>query len=687
MSGITGVLEQESRSDKAQWQSALNAMASSIYHRGPDAGGSWCDVRAGVGLAHRLLAVRGFSKGLEQPAWSTNGRYCAVLDGEISNCSELGPELARAGVRFCKGSDVEVVLEAISAWGLERALQRLKGAFAFALWDTHERCLHLARDRIGVKPLYYSQSGRYFLFGSELKALRAHPVWSGEVCHHSLGQLLRYGYIQEPRSIYRGVYKLPPGTCLSLKAGMLSTANVFLPGGKHGPQAYWAARTMAKAGREDGWAGTAEEAVDALEDKLQQIILPQLTMSDSVGAFLSGGIDSSLVTAIAQSQSRQSIHTFAIGFDEPSFNEAGHAKAVARHLGTDHHELYISPQDVRDTVPCLPQIYDEPFADPSQIPMIMACRLAKGHVAVALSGDGGDELFAGYNRYLWTEKVWAYRNSIPSILRNSIAATLTAVPAAYLNRLFELLFRVLPTTALQQPNLGGKLHKFAAGLRADSAMDLYRMLLSYWQELDQIMPGVSELHADARPGEMLAETLIDDLLFWDLTDYLPGGNLVKVDRAAMSTGLKLCLPLLDQRLVEFSWRIPTDLKLKEGQSKWLLRQLAYRHIPRKLLERPKMGFSPPVSNWLRGPLRDWGEDLLGLDRLTRQGVFVPEAIRKTWGDHLSGRCDAALPLWSMLMFQSWSDEQESALAGLKKSMPAIEHEHVFSDGAAAISSG
>lgn len=688
MCGITGFLEYRARSDKTQCHSALDAMASSIQHRGPDKGGIWCDAHAGIGLAHRLLAVADSPQTVRQPMRSDSGRYHIVLDGEIYNGSELAPDLRKAGAVLRTQTDAEVILEAVQAWGLEHALQRLNGVFAFALWDVNERRLLLARDRLGVKPLYYGRSRSFFLFGSELRALRAHPAWSGEICRQSLGQLLRCGYIPEPRSIYRGIHKLPPGTCLSLNAANLPSAEALVPGREQGPRAYWSARAMAQFGLADPWPGTAEEAVDALEQKLQTVIRQQATVgAPHLGAFLSGGIDSSAVAAIAQAQSMQPVQTFAIGFDEPSFNEAIHAKAVARHLGTDHTELYISAHDVSEMIPCLPRVYDEPFADPSQIPMILASQMASRRVTEILSGDGGDELFAGYNRYKWTEKVWAYRKALPSMLRYPMAGALSVVPASHLDRLFEIFRWILPAPVLQQPNLGGKLHKFAAGLRAENIMGLYQMLMSNWQEPGQVMSGMVEVHNSACAGNTLAGSLIDDLLLLDLTDYLPGGNLVKVDRAAMSAGLKLKLPLLDQRLVEFAWRIPIDLKVREGQGKWLLRQLVYRYIPPKLLERPKMGFSPPVSSWLRGPLREWAGDLLASERLARQGIFVPEVIRKTWEAHLAGRRDAGLPLWSVLMFQAWADEHQGAVAGLAKAAIADEHQHVFADGVTTMPTG
>jgi asparagine synthase (glutamine-hydrolysing) len=689
MCAITGFL-QGGTGDEGQWRAVLEAMAATVRHRGPDAGGVWADIGAGVGLAHRRLAILDLSPAGAQPMQSASGRYCLVFNGEIYNFRELAAELSAAGARFRGHSDTEVILAAVDAWGLERSLQRLTGMFAFALWDKQERRLHLARDRIGEKPLYYGVCGRTLLFGSELKALRAHPAWSGEICRQSLTLLLRYGYIPEPYSIYQGIHKLPPGTSLSLDAAALADPARLAPGGEAGPRSYWSLRAAAEAGLAEPWSGSPSDAVDALEQRLQTIIGQQMVADVPLGAFLSGGIDSSTVVALMQAQSTRPVQTFTIGFGERTFNEAEHAKAVARHLGTDHTELYVSAQDALDVIPRLPQLYDEPFADPSQIPTFLVSQLARRRVTVALSGDGGDELFAGYNRYLWTQKVWQRRQASSRMSRSLAAGALSALPAPRLNRLFEVLARLLPVSALRQPNLGGKLHKLAAALRAGNKTELYRMLVSYWQTPGAVVPGAAEPLGNIRADNVLAgaRALIDDLMYWDLTSYLPGDNLVKVDRASMGVGLEVRVPLLDHRLVEFAWRIPADLKLRDGQSKWLLRQVAYRHIPRELLERPKMGFSVPVSSWLRGTLREWGEDLLAPERLARQGLVSPEVVQQSWQAHQAGREDGGLALWTMLMFQAWYDEQQQRTSpALAKTATADERHTVFSPGAAAIPSG
>lgn len=691
MCGIAGFLGAELEGDEPQWRAVLEAMATTVRHRGPDGDGIWLDLPAGVGLAHRRLAILDLSGAGAQPMRSVSGRYWIVFNGEIYNFRELAAELAVLGTRFRGHSDTEVILGAVECWGLERTLERLSGMFAFALWDGQERQLHLARDRLGEKPLYYGVRNRALLFGSELKALRVHPAWSGEICREAVPLLLRYGYIPAPYSIYEGIYKLPAGSCLSLRAADLAVQQNVAPGGARGPRSYWTVRAAAEVGLSAPWNGTPDSAVDALEQQLATVIRQQMVADVPLGAFLSGGIDSSTVVALMQAQSARPVQSFTIGFEQAAFNEAEHAEAVARHLGTDHTELYVSARDALEVIPRLPQIYDEPFADPSQIPTFLVSQLARRRVTVALSGDGGDELFAGYNRYLWTDRVWARHGDIPRAVRVLAAALLAAVPAPRLDRMFELLARLLPVSALRQPNLGAKLHKLAAALRAGSSTDLYRMLVSYWQQPSLTVLGSREPAGDIRVDNVLAgtATLMDNLMYWDQTGYLPGDNLVKVDRASMAVSLETRLPLLDHRLVEFAWRIPVELKVRDGQSKWLLRQVAYRYIPRELLERPKMGFSVPVAAWLRGPLREWGEDLLAPERLARQGLLAPDAVRQAWDAHQRGRTDAGLMLWPVLMLQAWYDEQQQRTSPALTRALAVggDRQPVFAGGAAPIPSG
>lgn len=678
MCGIAGFLESRVDGGELQWGAVLEAMAAAVHHRGPDSGGVWFDREAGLGLAHRRLAILDLTASGAQPMLSGSGRYCLAFNGEVYNFRALAEELRAAGQSFRGHSDTEVVLAAVDTWGFEGALQRLSGMFAFALWDRQARRLYLARDRLGEKPLYYGVCNRTLVFGSELKALRTHPAWSGQVCRASITLLLRYGYIPAPHTIYQGIYKLPPGSWLSLTAADLGDG--LSATGERRPKSYWSVREVAEAGLANPWSGSPTEAIDALERQLSATVQEQMVADVPLGAFLSGGIDSSTVVALMQAHSRQPVRTFTIGFDRAAFDEARHAKAVARHLGTDHTELYISARDALDVIPRLPQIYDEPFADPSQIPTFLVSQLARSEVMVALSGDGGDELFAGYNRYVWTENLWTRRDRLSPLLRRLTAAALTSVPAPWLNRLFELLAAWLPARLVGQPNLGGKMHKFAAALRAESSTELYRMLISFWQDPGLAVPGADEPEGEIRSDNALAgaRRLVDDLMYWDLTGYLPGDNLAKVDRASMAVGLETRLPLLDHRVVELAWRMPADLKLREGKTKWLLRQVAYRHIPQHLLERPKMGFSVPVAHWLRGPLREWGEDLLATDRLARQGLLAPEAVRTLWDAHQQSRLDAGLALWSVLMLQAWYDEQQQRTSpALTNALAALDQQQAL----------
>lgn len=690
MGGISGFLQSSGSDALAEQQATLERMAASLRHRGPDSGGSWFDAQSGLGLAHRHLARSGPLTAGRQPPRTACSRYRIIFDGAIYNCSALAADLGATGAVLQSHADAEVVLAAIKAWGLQHTLQRLQGMFAFVLWDAQERRLHLIRDRLGEKPLYYGRCGSALLFGSELKALRQHPAWSGGICRSALTQLLRHGYIPEPLSIYAGIYKLPPGSCLSVCVDKLPSSEALAPGGEQGPVDYWSVRSVIESGLRNPWPDTPTAAVDALEELLSRVIGQQMTADVPVGAFLSGGIDSSTVVALMQAQSARPLPTFTIGFSEVSFNEAEYAKAVARHLGTEHVELYVTAQDACDVIPQLPQVYDEPFANPSQIPMLLISQMARRQVNVALSGDGGDELFAGYNRYLWTDTLWSRQRATPRLLRAAAAGALSAVPAPYLDKLFKPLQRVLPFGMLQQPNLGGKLHKLASALRAGSATELYHMLMSYWQEPNQVVLGTVEPSRSGRFDAMQlgSSSLIDKLMYWDLIDYLPGDNLVKLDRAAMSVGLEARLPLLDQRVVELAWRLPADLKVRAGQGKWLLRQLAYRHIPKELLERPKMGFSPPIGDWLRGSLREWGEDLLAPERLAQQGLLDSATIQQCWRAHQAGHLDAALPLWSVLMFQAWYAEHEQRSSPPRSSLAqSVSKPDMFSSETVVISSG
>jgi asparagine synthase (glutamine-hydrolysing) len=551
-------------------------------------------------------------------------------------------------------SDTETLLAAIEAWGVRGAIERATGMFAFALWDKRDKVLTLARDRIGEKPLYYGRpSGARapFLFGSELKALAQHPALERDIDRDALTLLLRYGFVPAPFSIYRGIGKLPAGAILTLHEGAVEPK----------VERYWSGAAVAEAGAANPLRLTDEEAIDRLEKALESAVGGQMIADVPLGAFLSGGIDSSTIVAVMQKLSPRPVRTFTIGFHEKGFNEAENAKAVADHLGTDHTELYVTPEEARSVIPKLPTIYDEPFADSSQIPTYLISKLARQEVTVALSGDAGDELFGGYNRYLLTNQLWSKISRVPRPIRNLAGRALTAVSPSAWTKLGNAAGGLLPKIA-QFDRLGDKLHKGAPLLGSDSLTELYSGMVSLWpdpaavvvgakQPSSQAINGVSELNGLGEVGRMMA---------LDLIGYLPDDILVKIDRAAMAVSLETRVPFLDHRVVEFAWRLPLSLKLRGGETKWILRQLLYRHVPRELIDRPKMGFTVPIGAWLRGPLRDWAESLLDERRLRDDGYFRPAPIRDAWRLHLTGKVNAESRLWPILMFQAWLDASAAA---------------------------
>jgi asparagine synthase (glutamine-hydrolysing) len=622
-------------------------MADRIIHRGPDDSGVWSDASSGIFLAHRRLSILDLSPAGHQPMVSASGRFIVVFNGEIYNHADIRKDLeTKSRVHAWRGhSDTEVMLAAFEHFGLPKSLRRFVGMFAMAVWDREARELILVRDRVGEKPLYFGRFGDIVLFGSELKALRAHPAFTGEIDREALTFLLRYGYIPARYSIYRGVAKVPPGTLARIRAGREPSVEPF-----------WSASAVATAGRREPWRGSDAEAMEELERLLRQSVGLQLQADVPVGAFLSGGIDSSLVVALAQSQSRRPVRTFSIGFKEEAYNEAQHGKAVARHLGTDHTELYVSPAEAIAVIPDLPKIYDEPFADPSQIPTFLVSRLARASVTVSLSGDGGDELFAGYTRYVMGAKLWRAVSLVPGWLRAILAAGLTFPSPQAWNRAAETLRYLVPQRT-RYANMGDKLHKFARVIKASPA-DVYREIMSHWSSPAEVVVGAGEL-ADSTPveGEPALSTFVERGTWLDLIGYLPDDILVKVDRASMAVSLESRIPMLDHRVVEFAWRLPLSMKVRNGEAKWLPRQVLYRHVPKSLLDRPKMGFGIPLDSWLRGPLREWAESLIGESRLRREGYFDPIPIRKKWTEHLSGERNWHYSLWNVLMFQAWLECQ------------------------------
>ncbi|MFN3943464.1 MAG: asparagine synthase (glutamine-hydrolyzing) [Allosphingosinicella sp.] len=653
---MTGFLGGRWRTGEAGARGLVRAMAGAVHHRGPDGGGDWIDPDSAVALGHRRLAVLDLSPAGEQPMTSPSGRYVTVYNGEIYNHPELRAALEAEGKapRWRGHSDTETMLTAIDAWGIEAALKRMVGMFAIALWDRSEKRLTLARDRFGEKPLYYGWQGSgedaVFLFGSELKSLARHPAFRGEIDRRALTLYTRFSYVPAPHSIYAGISKLAPGTFLTLAAGEREPRIV----------PYWSLVEVAAAGVADPVRLGAEEACDELEALLMKAVRRQMISDVPLGAFLSGGVDSSTVVALMQAQSSRPVKTFTVGFHEGAYNEADHAAAVARHLGTDHTDLFMQPADALAVIPSLPAIYDEPFADASQIPTTLVSRLARQHVTVSLSGDAADELFAGYNRYRLTANHWRRLARVPRSLRRLTAAGLLSVSPSAWDRIAG---RLPGASGLSLP--GEKIHKGAGVLASRSADDLYHGLVSSWRDPASVVLGGSEPERDIPPA-LQAFGDIERMMALDQLTYLPDDILTKVDRAAMSVSLETRVPFLDHEVVEYGWRLPLDYKLRGGETKWALRQILYRHVPRELIERPKMGFGIPIDDWLRGPLRPWAEALLDPDRLRQEGYFDPAPIRRVWDAHQSGQVNSQYLLWTILMFQSWLEargnaEQESAV--------------------------
>lgn len=627
------------------------AMAQRLAHRGPDDSGVWLDEQAGLALAHRRLSIIDLSAAGHQPMVSPCGRYVLNYNGEIYNHRDLRAELEREGGHFdWRGhSDSETLLAALRHWGAEQALRRLNGMFAFALWDREQRQLTLARDRMGEKPLYYGRSGDTFLFGSELKALCAHPDWRGEVDREALTLYLRYNYVPAPRSIYRGIAKLPPAHYVVVGENGKSVSD---------PHCYWDLAAIAEAGSA-GAFGDAAALTDELDGLLRDAVGRRMMADVPLGAFLSGGYDSSTVAAIMQAQSARPVKTFSIGFHEKDYNEAEYAKAVAEHLGTEHTELYVTPEEAMQVALRLPEIWDEPFSDSSQIPTYLVSRLACRSVKVSLSGDGGDELFCGYNRYVLGYRFWRRMSFLPGGLRRTLSYALARAPVGAIEQFMELL-----PERWRVPQLGDRIPKLAGALRQRDGRSFYRDLVSHWKEPGDVVLGEEEPAAFwgsvGRSSEV--NGFQQQMMFWDAVTYLPDDILVKLDRASMAVSLEGRVPLLDHRLVEFAWRVPMSLKYRDGQGKWLLRQVLYRYVPRQLMDRPKMGFSVPIGLWLRGPLRDWAEALLDEKRLRDEGFFAVAPIRQVWREHLSGKRNSPYRLWNILMFQAWLQESTGRAA-------------------------
>lgn len=644
MCGIVGYWT----SDKTPDRQVIQKMAKTIKYRGPDDGGVWCDDIQGVVFAHRRLAVIDLSPNGHQPMTSHTGRYIITYNGEIYNFSDLRKQLDEQGLNLSwRGhSDTEVLLAAIECWGLDHALEKLDGMFAFALWDRLKNQLSLARDRIGEKPLYYGKVGNTLLFGSEIVSFRCFPGFSGEIDRGSLSLYSRYKYVPAPYSIYKGIYKLPPAHYVTFDCQQ----DVDKP-----PSCYWDFPKYATTGTEMGH--NASVAEDKLDQILHRSVSTRMLADVPVGAFLSGGYDSSLIAAIMQRQSAAPVNTFTIGFEEETFNEAVHAKKIAQHIGSNHTELYVSPSVARDVVPHLSTIWNEPFSDSSQIPTYIVCKLARRKVTVSLSGDGGDELFYGYSRYQMAAKLWGVLKHIPGPAKKSLATAIEKAPTELLERLQKVLPQQYKTE-----HLADRLHTLAATLNHSTSISFYQSFMEQKMMGDNLVLDAKEHSTFFNQTTFNWSDISFDkaMMLVDLMTYLPDDLLTKVDRASMAVGLESRLPLLSRELIEFAALLPMSLKKHDMQPKWLLRQVLYRYVPRELVDRPKMGFGVPLEFWLRGPLREWGESLLETNALKDQGFFDVSRVRSMWDEHQTGtRCWHG-QLWGVLMFQSWMETQRNS---------------------------
>ncbi len=650
MCGIAGFCETVSRSTREELKATAAAMAATLHHRGPNDSGVWTDPSAGIVLAHRRLSILDLSPLGHQPMHSGSGRYALSFNGEIYNFRALRSELECLGHTFRGHSDTEVMLASFTQWGIRQAVERFNGMFAFAVWDRDEHRLYLARDRFGEKPLYYGWMGRTFLFASELKALRAHPDFQAHINRDVLALYFRHGYIPAPYSIYCGISKVLPGTILTVRPESGSSPTSV---------SYWAVRVIAEQGSANPFTGTETEAIGHLDHLLRDAVKLRMESDVPLGAFLSGGVDSSTIVALMQAQSAQPIRTFSIGFHEAAYNEADYAKAVAKHLGTHHTELYVASEEAMAVIPRLPTLYGEPFSDASQIPTFLVSQLARRDVTVCLSGDAGDELFAGYDTYLHGVRIWRLMSWLPRVLRTLSGRGFSALSSAPWEFLVRPVEPICPK-GLQPPYLRLRLKKLAELLPADYTETMYRGLVGHCDAPASLVIGASEPptpFTDRAQWGSLSGAL-QRMMYTDLITYLPDNILAKVDRASMGVSLEARVPLLDHRVAEFAWQLPVSMRIRDGRGKWILRQVLSRYVPPVLTERPKMGFAVPISTWLRGSLKEWGEALLDRKRLREQGFLNPDLIREKWDEHLSGKMDWHTHLWDALMFQAWFDNRQ-----------------------------
>ncbi|USE39418.1 asparagine synthase (glutamine-hydrolyzing) [Endozoicomonas sp. SCSIO W0465] len=643
MCGFVGLYSPAKKSDNDF--TVLDKMSLSIRHRGPDGSGVWIDRNENIGFAHRRLAIQDLSSAGRQPMLSKANRFVIVFNGEIYNHLDLRKQLEKVqAIQWSGHSDTETILACFDQWGIEKTLSLLLGMFSLAVWDNKDQTLTIARDRVGEKPLYYGWNNGTFLFGSELKALKKHPDFDAELNRDALSLFVRYGYIPAPYSIYKSINKLEAGSFLIISDKQ-----------KNGiKKKYWSFINKATENKQNKFQGADTDAVDHLESLIRSSISQQLLSDVPVGAFLSGGIDSSLVAAIMQSESNTPIKTFSIGFNEDKFNEAEHARSVAEFLGTEHTEFYVSPSVAMDVIPKLPKIYDEPFADPSQIPTYLVSELARKKVTVSLSGDGGDELFCGYNRYQFATNIWNKVSRIPPGLREPAGKLLGAINPHHLNSAANLF------SPGGNSLIGDRINKGSRLINSSSLENLYVKLISHHQSPTQIVKHSIEpsVLSDYYSTDLTLFSDVERLMLFDGLMYLPDDILVKVDRAAMAVSLETRVPLLDYRIVEFAYSLPTSFKFKNGMSKWPLKQILYRLVPKSIVDRPKMGFGVPVGDWLRGPLKDWANELLDPERLVQEGFLDSVSVSLLWQEHLSGHRNWSYLLWNILMFQAWLDADQ-----------------------------
>lgn len=670
MCGIAGFWDPGHKLSAELSQQTLAKMIRTIAHRGPDDSGSYVVRELGLALGHQRLSIVDLSPLGHQPMTSASGRYVIVYNGEVYNHRELRQQLIDLGCGFRGHSDTEVILAAFDTWGIRESVPRFNGMFAIAVWDTERKVLTLIRDRLGIKPLYFGYANGIFIFGSELKPFRQVPGFDAAINRSALTMYLRHNYVPTPYSIYDGVCKLTPGCLLEIDAGLL--ANVHRDYDWSSRQiAFWSAREVIERGLAAPSSESETEVIESLHDRLLRSVEYRMLADVPLGAFLSGGIDSSTVVALMQAQASRPVKTFSIGFREDGFDEAVYAKRVAEHLRTEHTELYVSPTEAMSVIPRLPGMFDEPFADSSQIPTFLVSQLAREHVIVGLSGDGGDELFAGYNRYIWGDRLWNRFGGIPPLLRSGFSRALKAYPSFW-SACLRLSLKALPRSwAVANPEQ--KLSRLAEVMHHRSIQNLYLDLVSHWNDPASVVIGGAELPTAVSDASRRAAVTneIEAMMATDLVSYLPDDILTKVDRASMSVGLEARVPLLDHNVVEYAWSIPFAMKMRDGNGKWILRQVLQKYVPAEMIDRPKMGFGIPIGSWMRGALRDWTDDLLSADTLKRQNFFEPEPIVRLWQEHRSGRAEHHYALWNILMFQSWLAEQDdrSDLTVGAKSMP------------------